>query len=268
MNTATVCRLLSVSRSGYYKHRERNDKKTLKGAVEKLFYKHKGNYGKRPIQAVLKRESGIKASLREISRILKEKGLVAKGGRKKRRNYPVPTKEEYTAENLVPNKYTARGFGEIYCADITEIQCKSGKVYVSGIIDVASRLVVAVNVRTSAKKEMILEGITEAIGRYGKCNIFHSDRGTQYTARQTKELLEENGIRQSMSRPGRPNDNQPIESFWKTLKREMDGLKELTFKEVKQEIFKYIETYYNTERLHSALGYITPAETRSNLSVN
>ena len=268
VDATTVCRLLSVSRSGYYKHREKEDKKVLKEMVEMLFKKHKGNCGKRPIKAELQSVYGVKASLPEISGILKEKGLVAKGGRKKKRKYPVPTKEEYIAANLVEDKYSATAFGDIYCADITEIRCKSGKAYISGIIDVASRLVVAFNVRTTAKKELIHESITAAIGRYGKCQIFHSDRGTQYTALKTKKLLEDSGIKQSMSRPGRPNDNQPIESFWKTLKRELDGLSELSFKEVKQEIFQYIELYYNTERLHSALGYITPAHARRNLSAS
>ena len=260
--------MLRVSRSGYYKHREKEDKIVLKELVEELFKKHKGNYGKRPIKIALQRRYGLNVSLPEIAGILRERGLTAKGGRKKKRKYPTPTKEEYIAGNLVEDKYTATEFGDIYCADISELRCKSGKVYISGIIDVASRLVVAVNVRTAANKELVMESIRTAIGRYGKCQIFHSDRGTQYTALTTRELLEANGIRQSMSRPGRPNDNQPIESLWKTLKRELDGLKDLYFNEAKRQIFEYIELYYNTERLHSALGYITPAQARHNLSTS
>ena len=88
--------------------------------------------------------------------------------------------------------------------------------------------------------------------------VYHSDRGCQYTAKKTKELVEKHGFRKSMSRPGTPSDNQPIESFWKTLKREMPDIRNLTFKEAAKALVEYFELYYNSERLHSSLGYRSP----------
>ena len=97
--------------------------------------------------------------------------------------------------------------------------------------------------------------------------IFHSDRGCQYTAKRTKELVEAHGFRVSMSRPRKPNDNQPIESFWKTLKTELTDISNLDFEEARMEIVKYIETYYNSRRRHSSIGYMTPNDKFTVLSV-
>ena len=84
---------------------------------------------------------------------------------------------------------------------------------------------------------------------------YHSDRGCQYIARKTKQLVEGNGFRKSMSRPGTPSDNQPIESFWKTLECEMADISHLTFEEASRTIVDYIELYYNSERLHSGMQF-------------
>ena len=88
--------------------------------------------------------------------------------------------------------------------------------------------------------------------------VFHSDRGCQYTAKRTKELVESNGFRKSMSRPGTPSDNQPIESFWHTLEIEMPDIRHLNFKEASRVIVNYIELYYNAERIHSGIRYMAP----------
>lgn len=90
--------------------------------------------------------------------------------------------------------------------------------------------------------------------------IYHSDRGSQYTAKKTKELIEANGFRKSMSKPGKPNDNQPIESFWHTLKSEMPDIRHLTLKQAATKLVDYIELYYNSERLHSGIDYAIPNE--------
>jgi len=90
--------------------------------------------------------------------------------------------------------------------------------------------------------------------------IFHSDRGCQYTAKSTKILVEAADFQKSMSRPGMPNDNQPLESFWRTFECEMPDIRHLTFKEASVQITKYIELYYNSSRLHSGIGYRIPNE--------
>jgi transposase InsO family protein len=90
--------------------------------------------------------------------------------------------------------------------------------------------------------------------------VYHSDRGCQYTAKKTKELVEKYGFRKSMSRPGTPSDNQPIESFWHTLECEMPDIRHLTFEDASRVLVKYFELYYNSDRLHSGIGYLTPNE--------
>lgn len=100
-----------------------------------------------------------------------------------------------------------------------------------------------------------------AVGRNPQCPkgaIFHSDRGCQYTAKKTKDLVEKYGFRKSMSRPGTPSDNQPIESFWHTLEIEMPDIRQLNFEEARRVIVEYIELYYNSERLHSGIDYFSP----------
>ena len=97
--------------------------------------------------------------------------------------------------------------------------------------------------------------------------IYHSDRGCQYTAKKTKELVEQNGFRKSMSRPGTPSDNQPIESFGKTLEWEMTDIRHLPFEEASRKIVEYIELYYNSERLHSGINYSVPNQFFTLLSV-
>ena len=98
--------------------------------------------------------------------------------------------------------------------------------------------------------------------------VYHSDRGSQYTAKRTKQLIEEHGFRKSMSRPGTPSDNQPIESFWHTLETELGSLKEYSYDEASRKIVDYIELYYNAVRLHSGIAYLIPNEFLTLLSVN
>ena len=97
--------------------------------------------------------------------------------------------------------------------------------------------------------------------------VYHSDRGCQYTAKKTKTLVEQNGFRKSISRPGTPSDNQPIESFWKTLECEMADISHLAFDEAKRKIVEYIELYYNSDRLHSGINYLIPNQFFTLLSV-
>ena len=97
--------------------------------------------------------------------------------------------------------------------------------------------------------------------------VYHSDRGCQYTAKKTKQLVEEFGFRKSMSRPGTPSDNQPIESFWRTLESERPDISQLSFDDAARKIVEYIELYYNSERLHSGINYAVPNHFFTLLSV-
>ena len=172
------------------------------------------------------------ASESKIARILREHGLVAKSGRTGRKKAPKPSEEQYVEENLIKDKFEVSKPNYLWCSDITELICKGSKVYVCGVIDVATRRLVGWSIKRHQRQEIVQEAFDMAVGRNPKRPtdaVYHSDRGCQYTAKRTKELIERYGFRKSMSRPGTPSDNQPIESFWRTLECEMPDIRHLTF---------------------------------------
>ena len=227
------------------------------------FKQHYGNYGRIRLRKSLLKE-GTDISEYRIAGILKANRLQAKSGRKTtgRRNKQ-PTEQQYHEENLVKDKFATETINKLWCSDITELRCRSRKIYVCGVIDVASRKIVGWSVSKLQTQSIVQEAFRMAIGRNPEIAeeaIFHSDRGCQYTARKTKELIETSGFKKSMSRPGRPNDNQPIESFWMTMEREMEDIRNMKYEEAKRAIVNYIELYYNSARLHSGINYQIPNE--------
>ena len=260
-----------MSRSEYYRiSKEDNEEKELEREVINCFKKNKGNYGRIRIRKALLAE-GKDISEYRISKILKKNGLEAKSGRTGKSRPPKPTEQQYIEENLIKNKFEVNEPNYLWCSDITELKCCRGKVYVCGIIDVATRRIVGWSIAKNQTQRLVQDAFKMAIGRNPKRPenaVYHSDRGCQYTAKKTKQLVEENGFRKSMSRPGTPSDNQPIESFWKTLECEMADISHLTFEEASRTIVEYIELYYNSERLHSGIGYYVPNKFFTLLSVH
>ena len=263
-NVSEVCQVLGVSRSEYYYEAKQQDReeKEIEKAVINCFEKHKGNYGRIRICRELLID-GIEVSEYRISRILKEQGLIAKSGRTGKKKRQKPTEQQYIEENLIKDKFEVEIPNYLWCSDISELKCYRSKLYVCGIIDVATRRIVGWSIRRNQTQKIVQESLKMAAGRNPnrpKGAIFHSDRGCQYTAKKTKELVEKLGFRKSMSRPGTPSDNQPIESFWKTLKMELPSLHFLKFEEAERRIIEYIEMYYNADRLHSGIDYHIPNE--------
>jgi len=234
----------------------------LEKAVINCFKKNNCNYGRIRIKKALERD-GITVSENKISRILRENGLKAKSGRTGKRKTSKTTEEQYIEENLIKDKFSVKTANYLWCSDITELKCRESKLYLCGILDVASRILIGWSIKRHQRQEIVQEAFEMAVGRYPyrpDGAVYHSDRGCQYTAKRTKELVEKYGFRKSMSRPGTPSDNQPIESFWRTLECEMPDIRHLTFKEASRAIVEYIELYYNSERLHSGIGYEIPNE--------
>jgi transposase InsO family protein len=253
-----------VSRSAFYRvsKLKESEKIEVEKAVINCFEKHNGNYGRIRIRKALLK-SGITVSENKIARILKEHGLAAKSGRTGRKKAPKPTEKQYIEENLIKDKFEITVPNYLWCSDITELVCKGNKVYACGVIDVATRRLVGWSIKLHQRQEIVQEAFEMAVGRNPERPVnavYHSDRGCQYTARRTKELVEKYGFRKSMSRPGTPSDNQPIESFWRTLECEMPDIRHLTFKEASRVLVKYFELYYNSDRIHSGIGYLTPNE--------
>ena len=261
-----------MSRSEYYRIAKEQDseEKELEKAVIHCFEKNKGNYGRIRIRKELLAE-GKNISEYRIARILKKNGLSAKSGRTGKPRPPKPTEQQYVEENLIKDKFSITEANYLWCSDITELRCLRSKVYVCGIIDVATRRIVGWSIAKNQTQKLVQDAFKMAVGRNPdrpKDSVYHSDRGCQYTAKKTKQLVEENGFRKSMSRPGTPSDNQPIESFWKTLESEMEDIRHLTFEEASRMIVDYIELYYNSERLHSGIGYYIPNNFFTLLSVH
>ena len=263
-DTGIVCELIKVSRSTYYRNTKAkdNEERALEKEVINCFNKNHGNYGRIRIKKSLGRK-GITISEKKIARILKEKGLTAKSGRTRRKRTPKPSEQQYIEENLIKDKFEVKQANSLWCSDITELVCKSGKIYACGIIDVATRRLVGWSIKRHQRQEIVQDAFEMAVGRNPdrpSGAVYHSDRGCQYTAKKTKELVEKYGFRKSMSRPGTPSDNQPIESFWRTLECEMPDIRHLTFEEAGRSLVRYFELYYNSERIHSGINYITPNE--------
>lgn len=260
-----------MSRSTYYRISKTKESEEIEceKAVINCFEKHKGNYGRIRIKKELARK-GLNVSENKVSHILHEHGLAAKSGRNGRRKVSKPTEEQYIEENLIKNKFEISIPNYLWCSDITELKCKGSNVYVCGIIDVATRRLVGWSIKGHQRQDIVQEAFRMAIGRNPErpANaVYHSDRGCQYTAKKTKEMVEKYGFRKSMSRPGTPSDNQPIESFWHTLECEMPDIRHLTFEVASRVLVKYFEFYYNSDRLHSGIGYLTPNECFARLTL-
>jgi transposase InsO family protein len=255
-NKSAVCGVLGINRSGiYYKKKRKSD--SLESEVIEIFKQHNANYGSRRIKAVLSGRGKI-ISKDRIVRILKRNNLESKHGRRKLARNVYTTKDErYIAENLIRN-VVATSPNEICHTDFTEMKCKDGKLFVSGVIDAYDRTVV-IKYGEKQNKELVKETI-ELMPV--KPKILHSDRGTQYTSNLIKEYLESAQVKRSMSSPYCSQENAMIETFWKTLKVEIGETKNFTKEELKQ-ILDYQVHYYNTERIHSSINYMTPKEKRN-----
>lgn len=261
-----MCHLLGVSRNGYY-HYLANGKRQKDGKlvalIQTIFRSSHRTYGTRRIREALRQEYGLIVSRRKIARIMKEQGIAAKrkGGRRVKTtdsNHSLPL-----APNLLEQIFQVSKPGKIYVGDITYIKTKQGWLYLSVVIDLFYRIVVGYAIADHMKKALVITALKNAHARRGgfmSKAIFHSDRGSQYASREFRKMLEMFGMRQSMSAKGNCYDNAACETFFATLKTELPGkTKYQTKKEAIQAIENYI-IYYNTKRLHSYNGYLSPLE--------
>lgn len=252
----------------YNKNRSsRVNEKHLEKAVINCFFKHDGNYGRPRIKRALEKE-GIVISEGKIASIMKKHGLIAKAGRRRKRKMPKKSDEQYIKENLLLNKDLSKlKRNEVWSSDITEIRIYRKVLYIAGVIDIASKRLLGFHMATHMRQELVHQAIKMAASKIETTDgiIFHSDRGSQYTAKQTQGLLSSLKIIQSMSRPGKPNDNQIIESLWNSIKTEIGAIESLPKKEAIKKIYKYLGEYYNEVRIHSGIGYKTPMEAYNEL---
>lgn len=262
-----MCRVLSVSRSGYYRWRNRPESqraienKRLDVRIKAIFNKHKGRYGSPKITDELS-DMGFPVSKTRVARRMKEMGLRSKY----RRKYRTTTDSKHShpvAENLLQRDFTTDGPDKVWVSDITYIATTSGWLYLTVFIDLFSRMVVGWALSSSLSTDMVLTALTRAIRnrRPGSGLMVHSDRGVQYACKDFRKVLKKHNFVQSMSRKGNCWDNAVAESFFGIIKSEL--IHRERFKgpqDTLKAIFEYIEVYYNRQRKHSTLGYKTPAQ--------
>ena len=231
--------------------------------IEKIFKESDRTYGYRAIHAALKKQ-GIELSEYKVRKIMRENGFYPETRKKYRPSYNGKTDGRYHA-NYLKQKFKVEKKNQVWVGDITYIKTQIGWVYLAAVIDLYNREVIGYALSKSIDTELVKQALGNAIGRQGVTEglMFHSDRGSQYASKGYEKMLKENGIKGSMSRPGCPYDNSCIESFFATLKKERVYRKNYdTMEEVRQDMFRYIELFYNRKRLHSVLGYMSPVEYR------
>ncbi|WP_206869370.1 IS3 family transposase [Clostridium zeae] len=267
INIKKACKALGVSRSGYYKYLDHKPSKrdlensALKEIIKEIFDEHKGRYGSIRIRKVLN-ERGIYANRKRISRLMREMNLCPKGTRYNYKKYNLRNRGE-ERPNLLNQMFLTDAKNKIWVGDITYIPTKKGTLYLSVFVDLFSRKVVGWSMGNRMKDNLVIEAFLQAYGKERPETglIVHTDQGSQYTGGNFRAILSKHGAKHSNSRKGNPYDNAVMESFYRTIKRELiQGAHYATPEQAQKEIFKYIELYYNTKRMHSSLGYLSPSQ--------
>lgn len=266
-----MCRVLDVSRSGYYASRDRvrPSARELRDAelierIRKIHEDSHGTYGSPRVQAQLSRD-GIDVSKTRVERLMKAAGLAGRVRRRFRTTTDSSHKQP-VAPNVLDREFEQETPDSVWCADISAISTASGWVYLAAVIDLATRLVVGWSTATNMKTALVESALRNALAvrEPARQLVHHSDRGSQYASTSYQALLDEHGIICSMSRKGDCWDNAVLESFFGTIKQEwVHHHRWLGLADTTAALHEYIEVFYNRQRLHSSLGYRTPAEADS-----
>lgn len=265
-----MCKILDVSRSGYYEwtnelvsNRAKEDSE-LMTTIKTIFREGRNAYGTRRIKIILSRK-GIVISRRRINRLMKESSLLCKTKRKFKAttdsNHKLPV-----APNLLARQFKVDTPNRYWVGDITYIPTEEGWLYLATVIDLHSRRVVGWSMSERIKADLVNKALLMAIWQRKPSRglVWHTDRGSQYASNSHLEIIKQYHISQSMSRKGDCFDNAVAESFFHTLKTEL--IHQCKFKnreEARSLIFEYIEVFYNRIRIHSANNYLSPAEFES-----
>ena len=262
-----LCKLVGVSRSGYYAWRNRPPSKrarfdaVLSEKIETIHRNSRATYGAPRVHAEL-RTIGIRCGRKRVARLMRQAKL--RGclrGRRMKTTHRISLRQ--AAPDLVGRNFSSVEPDRLWVADITYVRSREGFIYLAFILDVCSRKVVGWSMATHLRSELVVDALQMAIARRKPAPglVHHSDRGVQYTSLSFGKRLEDEGLVPSMGRAGSAHDNALAESFVATLKTELLYRSSWPTRQVaRTAIFEYIEGFYNTRRRHSALGYLSPAE--------
>ena len=262
-----MCRALGVSPSGYHAWRTRSpserdrEEMRLVPIIEKIHLGSRQTYGSPRVHAVLS-GLGEKCSQPRVERLMRKHGIRAKTKRK----FKATTDSKHklpVAPNVLNRDFQPEAPDQAWAGDITYLWTREGWLYLAVVIDLFSRKVIGWSMDKTMGKELAIEALRMAIRAREPSSglLSHSDRGSQYASNDYQALLKKFDITCSMSRKGNCWDNGVVESFFGTLKQEHVFFCDyMTREEARRSVFEWIEGFYNQERLHSTLGYLTPAE--------
>jgi len=262
-----TCALLGISPSGYHAWKQKDQAAVLTqkeadlARVNEGFEAGRGCYGTRRIREYWLK-AGISMSRKSIGALMKEAHLVARKGRRSR---PITTKQDEqnsVAPNILDQNFMAEQPNQKWVGDITYIATREGWLFLAILMDLFSRRIVGWAMGVKIDGLLVQKAWKMAIANRhpAKELIHHSDRGSQYTSEAYRRLVEASGCIMSMSRTGNCYDNAAMESFYASLKEECAYRKFESRQEAKLIIFEYIELWYNRQRYHSRLGYMSPVE--------
>jgi len=272
-----MCRVLAVAPSGYYAWRHGPGPTAHAIADERLllhvriaYQQSAGTYGAPRVHQDL-RATGLRVGKKRVARLMRADGLVGRA----RRRRGVRTTDSTHAHPIAPNRL-ARQFGvhdrraldRVWVSDITYVPTRAGWLYLATVLDLASRRVVGWAMRETLEADLALGALRMALEarRPAPGLLHHSDRGSQYAGAEYRALLAAHGLTASMSRRGNCWDNAVAESFFATLELELIVRSDWPTRDAaRRAIFRYIETWYNRERRHSSLGYVSPAQYETQL---
>ena len=262
-----MCRVLRVSRSGYYAWKQRAPSRRerangeLLAQIQAVYQLSRKTYGSPRIHVYLRRK-GVVCGRNRVAHLMQQYRMVA---RKARRWHPVTTRPfpgARTAPNLLNREFEASRPNQKWVSDITYIDTAEGWLYLASILDLHSRLVVGWAMADQMGVELVKDAWKMALLNRQPAQglLHHSDRGSQYTSEAYQRYMTALSCRVSMSRTGNCYDNAVMESFFATLKTECAATQFSGKAEARSAIFEYIEGWYNRQRLHSSLGYLSPVD--------
>jgi transposase InsO family protein len=262
-----MCRMLAVSRAGFYAWRRRpaaartREDQVLAVAVAAIYAEHHGRYGSPRVRMEL-RDRGQRSGRKRIARLMRLQGLRARP----KRRYRTTTDSRHglpVCPNLLARRFAVAQPNTAWVTDMTYLWTAQGWLYLAVIIDLFSRRIVGWSMSERIDRKLALDALRMALAqrRPQPGLIHHSDRGSQYASGDYQQLLAQHGLRGSMSRRGDCWDNAVAESFFASLKLELVyQVQWRTRAEVRTAIFEYLELFYNRRRRHSSLGYLSPVE--------
>jgi len=275
---SVLCRMLQVTCSGYYawqqrpRSKRRQQDEQVLVHIRKIYEQSQGRYGSPRVHQELQAQ-GVRCSEKRVARLMQEQHLVAVPPRK----FVVTTDSQHAlpvAPNELDRQYQIEAVADVnhvWASDITYVPTADGWLYVAVVLDLKSRKVIGWGMEATLEQGLVSGALEMALGQRQPQPglLHHSDRGSQYASRHYQELLQRQGITCSMSRKGNCWDNAPVESFFATLKKELVHRENYRSREeAKASLFHYIEVFYNRQRRHSALGYLSPAEYERRLQLS